>query len=52
VLDLRHRREMVMKKDVSREIEELMGHKVIGFMSDDHIDPDLEHGSSWVHTHH
>jgi uncharacterized protein YbcI len=41
VLDLRHRWQMVMKKDVSREIEELMGRKVIGFMSDNHIDPDL-----------
>lgn len=41
VLDLRHCWQMVMKKDVSREIEELMGRKVIGFMSDNHIDPDL-----------
>jgi uncharacterized protein YbcI len=41
VLDLRHRWQMVMKKDVSREIEELTGRKVIGFMSDNHIDPDL-----------
>ena len=30
---------MIMKKDVSREIEELTGRKVIGFMSDNHIDP-------------
>lgn len=41
VLDLRHRWQMVMKNDVSREIEELTGRKVIGFMSDNHIDPDL-----------
>src|SRR5450755_3929495 len=41
VLDLRHRWQMIMKKDVSREIEELTGRKVIGFMSDNHIDPDL-----------
>ena len=41
VLDLRHRWQMVMKQDVSREIEELTGRKVIGFMSDNHIDPDL-----------
>ena len=27
--------------DVSREIEQLTGRKVIGFMSDNHIDPDL-----------
>ena len=40
-LDLRHRWQMIMKKDVSREIEELTGRKVIGFMSDNHIDPDL-----------
>jgi|SRR5450755_450298 uncharacterized protein YbcI len=41
VLDLRHRWQMIMKNDVSREIEELTGRKVIGFMSDNHIDPDL-----------
>ena len=41
VLDLRHCWQMVMKGDVSREIEELMGRKVIGFMSDNHTDPDL-----------
>jgi uncharacterized protein YbcI len=41
VLDLRHRWQMIMKKDVSREIEQLTGRKVIGFMSDNHIDPDL-----------
>src|SRR4051795_7198262 len=41
VLDLRRRWQAVMQKDVSREIEELTGRKVIGFMSDNHIDPDL-----------
>ena len=41
VLDLRHRWQMVMRQDVSREIEQLTGRKVIGFMSDNHIDPDL-----------
>src|SRR3954447_12264678 len=41
VLDLRRRWQSVMEKDVSREIEELTGRKVIGFMSDNHIDPDL-----------
>jgi uncharacterized protein YbcI len=41
VLDLRRRWQDVMKVDVSREIEELTGRKVIGFMSDNHIDPDL-----------
>ena len=41
VLDLRRRWQRVMKVDVSREIEELTGRTVIGFMSDNHIDPDL-----------
>jgi uncharacterized protein YbcI len=41
VLDLRRRWQRVMKDDISREIEELTGRKVIGFMSDNHIDPDL-----------
>ena len=41
VLDLRRRWQRVMRSDVSREIEELTGRKVIGFMSDNHIDPDL-----------
>jgi uncharacterized protein YbcI len=41
VLDLRRRWQRIMEADVSREIEALMGRKVIGFMSDNHIDPDL-----------
>jgi uncharacterized protein YbcI len=41
VLDLRRRWQRVMQADVSREIEELTGRRVIGFMSDNHIDPDL-----------
>ena len=41
VLDLRRRWQAVMQADVSREIEELTGRTVIGFMSDNHIDPDL-----------
>ena len=41
VLDLRRRWQAIMEVDVSREIEELMGRKVVGFMSDNHIDPDL-----------
>src|SRR3954454_14257196 len=41
VLDLRRRWQAVMQADVSLEIEELTGRKVIGFMSDNHIDPDL-----------
>src|SRR5207253_2477448 len=41
VLELRRRWQRVMEADVSREIEELTGRKVAGFMSDNHIDPDL-----------
>jgi uncharacterized protein YbcI len=41
VLDVRRKWQAVMQADVSREIEELTGRKVIGFMSDNHIDPDL-----------
>jgi uncharacterized protein YbcI len=41
VLDLRRRWQRVMKEEISREVEELMGRKVVGFMSDNHIDPDL-----------
>jgi uncharacterized protein YbcI len=41
VLDLRRRWQAIMEADVSREIEELTGRTVIGFMSDNHIDPDL-----------
>ena len=41
VLALRRRWQGVMEADISREIEELTGRRVIGFMSDNHIDPDL-----------
>jgi uncharacterized protein YbcI len=41
VLALRRRWQAIMEAEVSREIEELTGRKVIGFMSDNHIDPDL-----------
>ena len=41
VLDLRRRWQAIMQADVSHAIEELTGRKVIGFMSDNHIDPDL-----------
>ena len=41
VLDLRRRWQSVMQEDMSREIEELTGRHVTGFMSDNHIDPDL-----------
>src|SRR4051794_1097147 len=36
VLDLRHRWQLVMREDVSREIEALTGREVVGFMSDNH----------------
>src|SRR3954454_24847101 len=39
VRDLPRGWQAVMEADVSREIEELTGRKVIGFMSDNHIDP-------------
>src|SRR4051794_11138944 len=41
VLDLRRRWQRVMEADVSLEIEQLTGRKVVGFMSDNHIAPDL-----------
>ena len=41
VLDLRRRWQRVMQADLSLEIEQLTGRKVIGFMSDNHIDPDI-----------
>jgi uncharacterized protein YbcI len=41
VLDLRRRWQRVMQKDMTARIEELTGRTVIGFMSDNHIDPDL-----------
>jgi uncharacterized protein YbcI len=41
VLGLRRRWQAVMEDEISREVEELTGRKVIGFMSDNHIDPDL-----------
>jgi uncharacterized protein YbcI len=41
VLDLRRRWQRVMETELRASIEELTGRKVIGFMSDNHIDPDL-----------
>ena len=41
VLDLRRRWQSVMQAEMSGEIERLTGRKVVGFMSDNHIDPDL-----------
>ena len=41
VLDLRRRWQKVMQAEMSSEIESLTGRRVVGFMSDNHIDPDL-----------
>jgi uncharacterized protein YbcI len=41
ILDLRRRWQRVMRAEMSRKIEELTNRKVVGFMSDNHIDPDL-----------
>jgi uncharacterized protein YbcI len=41
VLDLRKRWQMVMQQELTHEIETLTGRTVVGFMSDNHIDPDL-----------
>jgi uncharacterized protein YbcI len=41
VLDLRRRWQQVMRQSCSRRVEELVGRKVIGFMSDNYIDPDI-----------
>ena len=41
VLDLRRRWQRVMQKNMTSRIEALTGRTVIGFMSDNHIDPDL-----------
>src|SRR4051794_13859969 len=41
VLDLRRRWQRLMQTEISDAVERLTGRKVIGFMSDNHIDPDL-----------
>jgi uncharacterized protein YbcI len=41
VLDLRRLWQRVMRSDCTRDVEELTGRKVVGFMSDNHIDPDI-----------
>jgi uncharacterized protein YbcI len=41
VLDLRRLWQKIMRTSCSREIEQLTGRTVIGFMSDNHIDPDI-----------
>ena len=41
VLHLRRLWQKIMRTSCTREIEELTGRRVIGFMSDNHIDPDI-----------
>ena len=41
VLDLRRRWQAVMRKELTDKVEELMHREVVGFMSDNHIDPDV-----------
>ena len=41
VLDLRRRWQSVMRGSCTRKVEELTGRRVVGFMSDNHIDPDI-----------
>ena len=41
VLDLRRLWQKIMRTSCTREIEQLTGRTVIGFMSDNHIDPDI-----------
>jgi uncharacterized protein YbcI len=41
VLDTRKRWQRVMREQMSSKVEELTGRKVVGFLSDNHIDPDL-----------
>jgi uncharacterized protein YbcI len=44
VLDLRKLWQKVVRTSCSRAIEELIGGQVVGFMSDEHIDPDIAAG--------
>ena len=41
VLHIRHRYQEVLRPEATAMIEELLGRRVIGFMSDNHLDPDL-----------
>jgi uncharacterized protein YbcI len=41
VIDLRKRWQNVMEAEMSAKVEELTGRKVVGFLSDNHYDPDL-----------
>jgi uncharacterized protein YbcI len=41
VLELRHDFQLVMRDDLVGIVERALGRKVIAFMSDNHLDPDL-----------
>jgi uncharacterized protein YbcI len=41
VLDMRHRFQMAMREDLIAAVEIVMERKVVAFMSDNHIDPDM-----------
>ena len=41
VLHIRHRYQEVLRAEATAMIEEKLGRRVIGFMSDNHLDPDL-----------
>jgi uncharacterized protein YbcI len=41
VIDTRRLWQRVMQQDMSDIVEELTGRRVVGFLSDNHIDPDL-----------
>jgi uncharacterized protein YbcI len=41
VLEVRHDYQLVMKKDLVQTVEDVLDRKVIAFMSDNHLDPDL-----------
>lgn len=41
VLQIRHRYHEVMRPEATALIEQRLGRRVIGFMSDNHLDPDL-----------
>ena len=41
VLAMRHEFQITMRRDLTAAIEELTGRRVVAFMSDNHIDPDI-----------
>lgn len=41
VLNLRHRWQQAMRDSLSNDVQQLTGRRVIGFMSDNQVDPDL-----------